>query len=321
MTNIAEILKYCPKGMKLYSPIFGECTLYEINNNDKYYPIIVKTFINDVSTPMQFTKEGLYIDGCLDSECLLFPSKDQRDWYKFRLPVKKGDIMMIPNSNYTFIATGELYDNISPKYICGINLCGVFEISSNKRGWTTDFYIPASEKAKKELFNKMAEAGYRWNANTLELEEIKPKFKEGDVLIDKDNTLFLTTGVIEDDKIQVYRLFINGTFIDCGVSMCPVPISSLKLAPITDRNKCYSTLVKKGYKYDKKQHTLVKQEYKPFEKVLVRDNTNEKWSINIFSYYDEENEDFPYICLSSCYYYCIPYESNEHLLGTTNSPE
>lgn len=33
MTNIAEILKYCPKGMKLYSPILGECTLCEIDNN------------------------------------------------------------------------------------------------------------------------------------------------------------------------------------------------------------------------------------------------------------------------------------------------
>lgn len=274
MTNIAEILKYCPKGTKLYSPICGDCILTNIDL-EATYSIEVKLCSNNDN--QLFTKEGLFLTQ-KNTECLLFPSKDQRDWHKFRLPVKKGDIMMIPNSNYTFIATGELYDNISPKYICGINLCNEFEISSNKRGWTTDFYIPASEKAKKELFNKMAEAGYRWNANTLELEEIKPKFKEGDILIDKDNTLFLTTGVIEDDKIQVCCLFINDTFINCGVSMCPVPISSLKLAPITDRNECYSTLVKKGYKYDKKQHTLVKREYKPFEKVLVRDDTNEKWS-------------------------------------------
>lgn len=33
MTNIAEILKYCPKGMKLYSPILGECTLWETDNS------------------------------------------------------------------------------------------------------------------------------------------------------------------------------------------------------------------------------------------------------------------------------------------------
>lgn len=318
MINIAEILKYCPKGMKLYSSMYGDCTLEGVNS-EEIYSIEVKSCSSKAC--QTFTNEGLIIANQKGAECLLFPSKDQRDWRKFRLPVKKGDIMMIPNSNYTFIATGELYDNISPKYICGINLCDEFEISSNKRGWTTDFYIPASEKAKKELFNKMAEAGYRWNANTLELEEIKPKFKEGDILVGKDNTLFLTTGVIEDDKIQVCCLFINDTFINCGVSMCPVPISSLKLAPITDRNECYSTLVKKGYKYDKKQHTLVKREYKPFEKVLVRDDTNEKWSINIFSYYDEENENFPYICLSGCYYYCIPYESNEYLVGTINSPK
>lgn len=34
--NIAEILKYCPKGTKLYSTVFGEVTLDEVDIHDIY---------------------------------------------------------------------------------------------------------------------------------------------------------------------------------------------------------------------------------------------------------------------------------------------
>lgn len=68
-------------------------------------------------------------------------------------------------------------NSITPKYICGIDLSGKFRLTHYGVGWTLDFYIPASEEAKKELFDKMEEAGYKWNADTLELEKIVPKFK------------------------------------------------------------------------------------------------------------------------------------------------
>lgn len=38
--NIAEILKYCPKGTKLYSTVVGEVTLDKIDKDEKY-PMIV----------------------------------------------------------------------------------------------------------------------------------------------------------------------------------------------------------------------------------------------------------------------------------------
>lgn len=304
--NIAEILKYCPKGTKLYSLVHGEVTLEEVKSAVKY-PI--KVALNDkLST--YYTKDGLFFIECGD--CVLFPSKEQRDWNKFRLPIKRGDIMTSINGYCPFIATGELYNGISPKYICGINSCDEFEIFSDEGGWTSDFYIPASEEAKKELFDKMKEAGYRWNANTLELEKI-PKFKEGDVLINKNtNKLFLFTGGITNDVIQGYLLFANNTFESYGL-----PISSFKLASSEDRDKVYFTLAKKGYKYDKEQHRLIKQEFKSFDKVLVRDASSQKWSINLFSYYDEEDEAYPYVCLNERYSYCIPYEGHECLVGTT----
>ena len=89
-----------------------------------------------------------------------------------------------------------------------------------------------------------------------------------------------------------------------------------------DRNTLYSTLVREGYKYDKEQHKLMKQEFKPFDKVLVRDDINEKWILSIFGCYEDEvDADFPYVCLNGRYGYCIPYEGNEHLLNTTKSPK
>ena len=61
-----------------------------------------------------------------------------------------------------------------------------------------------------------------------------------------------------------------------------------------------------------------KVEIKPFDKVLVRNDKEDQWSANIFSYQVRDM----YHCLGECYWrYCIPYEGNEHLLGTTNNVE
>lgn len=235
--NIAEILKYCPKGTKLYSLVHGEVTLKEIKSTGTYS---IKVTLNDKLSTC-YTKDGLFFTEYGD--CVLFPSKTQRDWSKFRIPIKRGDIMMKIDGSSPFIATGEMYHDISPKYICGINLLDKFQLGSAGMGWTSDFYIPASKEAKKALFDRIKEAGYRWNADTLKLE------------LNKNN-----------------------------------------IKPI-------------------------KQQFKPFDKVLVRNESNEKWSINLFSYYDEEDKYYPYVCLSNHYKECIPYgDYNKHVLGTTINP-
>ena len=60
--------------------------------------------------------------------------------------------------------------------------------------------------------------------------------------------------------------------------------------------------------------------FKPFDKVLVRCNEDSVWRCELFSHYNTFNKQCPYVCLSSVYKYCIPYEGNQHLLGTTNNP-
>lgn len=78
--DLTKILKNCPKGKKLYSLIHGEVQFGYIDHSD--YPITVE--LSD-SLEAGFTKDGrLYID--YDSECVLLPSKDLRDWSKFTAP-------------------------------------------------------------------------------------------------------------------------------------------------------------------------------------------------------------------------------------------
>lgn len=79
--NIAKILECCPNGTELYSPVYGKVTLEEIINNGQY-PIKV---ITDDGYIRFYTKEGKLFDNRPDGECVLFPSKEQRDWSKFNV--------------------------------------------------------------------------------------------------------------------------------------------------------------------------------------------------------------------------------------------
>lgn len=76
--NLVEILKDCPEGTKLYSTVFGEVEFNGIDNISLERPIVV----SHNGGFERFTKDGRLFYRC-DGECVLFPSKDQRDWSKF----------------------------------------------------------------------------------------------------------------------------------------------------------------------------------------------------------------------------------------------
>ncbi len=306
--NIADLLKYCPKGTKLYSPIWGEVEFIEVASSNN---IVIKS--PDDNEVLFYCSGAYHRNG----ECVLFPSKDQRDWSKFRLPLKRGDIMMKADGTIPFIASGEFYKDVSPKYICGVDTTGRFKTGAY--GWTSEFYILASEEAKKELFDKMAEAGYKWNANTLELEKLEFEFKEGDVISNKKGSIYLISKILDGGNTLEMAAVLNKEGLTINPNVWQNPYDKL-IASITDRNKLYSALVRKGYKYDKEQHLLIKQEFKLFDKVLVRDNNTDSWEADIYLGYNEENKYCPYKCASMNYQFCIPYEGNEYLLGTTGSP-
>ena len=56
-------------------------------------------------------------------------------------------------------------------------------------------------------------------------------------------------------------------------------------------------------------------DFKPFDKVLVRDFDDEAWTLDVYSH-REDNPDYPHKCLESFWRQCLPYEGNECLLGT-----
>ena len=84
--DLTKILKDCPKGWKLYSPICGEVE-FEQMEQSTLYPITVTT----CGPKICFTKEGFYFCERDGAECLIFPSQEQRDWSKFEAPWYKND--------------------------------------------------------------------------------------------------------------------------------------------------------------------------------------------------------------------------------------
>ena len=76
--NLVEILKDCPEGTKLYSPVLGEVDFVKISDDDISFPIRVRVRYGMYT----FSSQGRFCN-IEQGECLLFPSKDQRDWSKF----------------------------------------------------------------------------------------------------------------------------------------------------------------------------------------------------------------------------------------------
>lgn len=81
--NIAEILKDCPKGTKLYSTVWGNVELVKVTSTDGI----------KIKRDQYSVEKTLYPSGCYLTcgECILFPSSEIRDWSKF---FKHGDVVI-----------------------------------------------------------------------------------------------------------------------------------------------------------------------------------------------------------------------------------
>ena len=228
MTNLISILKHCPEGTKLYSPIYGEVVLDSVQSKS-IYPL-AKTN-NGETLVVEFTRLARLHYEFSNSECVLFPSKDQRDWDKFRIPTKKGDVIMF-NGQVPCLVTGD-YSQDKKKWVCGLLEDGDFCTNIiHPSEWCPCFYTFATKEVKDKLFEAMDKAGYTWDGETLKKKE--PQFK-------------------------------------------------------------------------------------PFEKVLVRDSESEKWECTFYSYFNSKSR-YPHSTTSGMYAMCIPFEGNEHLVGTTKNP-
>lgn len=126
--NLVEILKNCPKGTKLYSPIVGTVIFQYINENIPY-PIITR-YNDNLDDVYNFTKEGKYYAN-KGGECLLFPSKDQRDWSKFKPKKPKFDLKTLQPFDKVLLT------NENHKWNCGL----VSHIESQRIYLTTGGYV------------------------------------------------------------------------------------------------------------------------------------------------------------------------------------
>jgi hypothetical protein len=296
--NIAKILKNKPEGTKLWTDMFGSVTLYVVTDTCDAFQV---KHHNKVSW---FDEDGkLYKEGVL----CIYPSKSMRDWEKFSW--KKGDVLIS-----------------DCRFMC------IF------KEWASDDYtkfngcyfdgMPNTETAKYSKVDNNIAYGYirdienkcggRLNLETLEIEK-QTWFKDGDIVVYGKSVAICRR--IYEHTLSFY-VSLNEMF---GLLFADEVESSeeYRFATEEEKQQLFDALEKEGKAWDaeKKQIVDIKKEhqFKPFEKVLVRDSIDDVWRASFFSHIKENDGRYVTTCVT--WKFCIPYIGNESLLGTTKDVE
>lgn len=322
--NIVEILKDKPQGTKLYSSACGKCRLEEVD--DKSFKI---SFYNSKFGLMNGGEGYLDKNGKLydDGECVVFPSKEMRDWSKFAW--KKGDVL-VSNDGGTEVIFDKWYDDTYT------NFYGRHYLNSEEKNnvkynetflCTTERYALEDKNAAKTYLKTIEERlGRKLNLETWEIE--KPKFKNGDIV---------ALVVQKCTHIAIFQSR-QGAYIGFHAVLCQndellleepfredVGDIELRLATDSEKQQLFDALAKEGkvWNAEKKQIVSLKPkiELKPFDKVLSRRCSEDYWVLNFYSHKSHKTD--YHICIDgSSNLYCIPYnEETAHLLGTTDDWE
>lgn len=281
--NIAELLENCPKGIKLYSPIFGDVYLCRVRPS---LAVIVR--VSDRQE--EFLYDGRF---GINGECMLFPSKENRDWSTFQRPFKDGDVVSVTGISWgigTWIGIFKQYEEKSFESYCSLNTSGVFRSTCLRHHSLIGLHL-ANNEEKKKLFEAIKENGYQWDPETKTLEKlITLKFKIGDQIRAKGTNSYTKILGITWDQTETYYETL----------LCKISVKDQDKFELVPNKFSISTL-------------------KPFEsRVLVRDYESEEWYPAIWGL-KTKDVNYPYGVVSgNSYKSCIPYEGNEHLLGTTN---
>ena len=164
--NIAEILKDSPKGMKLYSLLFGKVKFLTIYN-DGIFSIEVRT--DERREIARFTKEGLYHSNYSDAQCVLFPSSEMRDWRKF---FKRGDVVIKNGGGMAAVFDGWANDTYT-EFNTTINLyCD--GNTGEEEACDTLLFRKATGEERKQFIEKAERAfNGKYNPETLQVEPVK----------------------------------------------------------------------------------------------------------------------------------------------------
>lgn len=321
--NIANILKDKPTGTKLYADAFGKLSLERVKVNE----------VDSIYTKSNFILRVFYNNGkfAKDGEPILVPSKKMRDWNKFAW--KQGDILVSDDGKSHVIFSRWYDDNYTSFY-------GKHYLNKENKDKAIYYKILAGITEKFSLENKNAAKTYinaieeklggKLNLKTLEIEKEQIEFKDGDIianpsiLFEKDY-IFICKPYNNQNKLGYY-VAVDNTSNDLYLPKNNEPWchknKNIRYATEEEKQRLFKALsaVGKHWNAEKKVVEDIKKEYqfKPFEKVLVRDNRSEAWRAAFFSYINEYKR---YVTTSMAWKYCVPYEGNESLLGTTNDVE
>lgn len=296
--NIAEILQDKPKGIRLYSPIFGECAFCYVREDTN--DICVKKHNGVIE---YFNYKGLYFSL---GEVMLFPSKSMRDWEKFSW--KNGDVL-VNSSGFKLLFDRWANDDYTRFF-------GKFNILEDSFSYETEKYTLVSKDE---------------TIDTFEIE--KPEFKDGDVLFVKCNdSAFIEIfeySKKNGDLCDHASLDITNQILDISGKYIirKDEITELRLATEEEKKQLFSALEKKGKDWDTEKKMIVnlkpKCEFNPFDKVLCRNSKDDTWEADFFARLTRKEIDYTqsgkYLCVGDLWIYCIPYnEETAHLLGTTD---
>ena len=317
--NISKILKDKKNGLRLYSPIFGECAFCCVRNDTN--DICVKKH-NGVKE--YFDSKGLYYN---TGEVMLFPSKSMRDWEKFSW--KNGDVLKNTAYEERVIFDGFLNDDYT--YFKGkhpLDCSDKFNISYHEECncFTGNYRLESTDAAQTYINTIEERLGGKLNRETLEIEK-QLEFKDGDVLFVKCNdSAFIEIfeySKKNGDLCDHASLDITNQILDISGKYIirKDEITELRLATEEEKKQFFSALANKGKYWDSEKKKVVNlkpkfDELKPFDKVVVRCSEADRWSIDFFSYKVHNG----YICTGDAWFgYCLPYnDETAHLLGTTD---
>lgn len=327
--SVAEILKDKPQGTKLYANAFGELSIEDICAEDE----IGITLLSNVGDKLLFYNDGRFN---LQGEPILVPSKEMRDWNKFSW--KKGDVLVTENGAAHIIFekfTDDTYTIFAGKYYyCKNGAKGYTYLRECDTAITEEFTLETEDAAKTYISFIEKRLGGKLNRETLEVEK-QYEFKDGDIAFaDYGNRQDVFIVSDKTNLSEGYSSFISldlrGLTLSMGYRTCffKKNLCELRFATEEEKKQLFSSLEKKGKRWDAENKMVVdlkpKVEFKPFDKVLVRNTDTEEWFPGFFEKFDS-TWNYPYHIMRSmtdfAFKQCIPYEGNEHLLGTTKDVE
>lgn len=210
--NIAEILRDCPEGTKLYSLLYGKCEFERISNNNEF-PVVVHSEIRVPS--ISFTKYGHYLYEVEDADCVLFPSDKMRCWSKF---FKRGDVVVDEDSETMVVFDGWANDDYT-EFNTTINYDTMSKVWDKEDICRTVLFHKATDEERAE-FIAAAEKHYggKYNPKTLQV-EFKCPFKPFQKVLvrDSDDDVWKAdyfSNYDESDKLNPY-ICVGGVYRQC----------------------------------------------------------------------------------------------------------